>query len=52
MGWSTMFHAKLLKDVDCILRLVHSEVGGVAFKLNSEISLNRAEVVGSEGLCR
>lgn len=44
-----MFHAKLLKDADCILRLVHSEAGEVTFKLDAEISLNRAEVFGSVG---
>lgn len=49
LRWSTVFHAKLLKDANCVLRLVHSKAGGVVFELYAEVSSNGAEILGSEG---
>ena len=47
-----MLHAKLLKDVECVLSLMHSKAGRVALELHSEVSLNRTEIVGSEVLMK
>ena len=47
-----MLYAKLLKDVECVLCLVHSKAGRVALELHSKVSLNRTEIVRLEVLMK
>ena len=52
LRWCAVLHSELLKNVECVLSLMHPKAGRVALELNSEVALNRTEVVGAEILMK